>query len=299
MPKLPEYEATEKLQTNDLGVTAHEQAGRRIGPFYTEMAQATKEIADMEKANDDAIGKQLDAFLRFQAMEDKGSGGGFKVTSSGKGDRTLIGTGSNSGITRNYANLHEMSNGSKMLSSAAKDLVGQASSDTENGVSVLRGGSHASGDVENGVTVLRGGRPFTPGQTDEMGNPLTPLAPPTQDVNPLYGRASREDQERMLYGPQPIIGDYDKEGVYKGSAAQGYRPDVNPQVLNPGSEDYGTPRGSGLPPGFVNPNQSGPYRDPQIWPTEMPDQPANPGPSPTDRSDIQGWQDLDQGIDYG
>lgn len=305
MPKLPEYDATERLQPSDIGVSAHENAARRIGAFYSQMATATKQVADMEKENDDLLGKQLETFLRFQSLEaETSTGGGFKVLGGGKAERTLIGSGTNSGITRNYANLNELSNGSKMLSAAAKNLVAAGKGNSvENGVDVLRGRTNTGSDMEHGVTVFRGGRPFDPGAMDQAGNPLTPLTAPTRNVNPQYYNPGipANQREQMLYGPEPTVQPQNAEGKpYAPNEAVGRLDDI--QGYSP--TQYGPNVGGSQSSQPVQPYQESIiHRDgdiqPWTWPTNSPQEVPDAGPTPTGNSGIQGWNDIDEGIDYG
>lgn len=166
MARIAEYEAKDvKLNPSELGETANTQAARRIGSFFEQMASGAKEIGRLQQENDDEIGKQLTAFLRFKGLEDASSGVNVRTGKSGV-ERTLIGTGSGEfgyeNARANYQNLLEQINGPGRLSRLAAQTVAQASpiQDTvEHGVNVLRGsrpGSVTQSDIENGVTVLRG-----------------------------------------------------------------------------------------------------------------------------------------------
>ncbi len=93
MPRIEEFEAKDvKLTPSDKGFSALETAARRIGPLYQQMAAGQRELGNLSKGADEAIGRTTEAFLRFQGLSGGGGGAGVKV-GSGKGERTLLGTG--------------------------------------------------------------------------------------------------------------------------------------------------------------------------------------------------------------
>ena len=99
MAKIVEYDAKDlKLNPSNVGQQALETGARRVGQFAEQMASGTREVGNLQRELDDDIGKQLTSFMRFKGLEDE-SGGGVKV--KGGNGRTLLGTGTNSGITRN------------------------------------------------------------------------------------------------------------------------------------------------------------------------------------------------------
>ncbi len=121
MPKIVEYDATiaqDKITPSNTGYSATEMAARRIGSFAEQEAAGTKEVGALQNQYDREVGQQLTDFLRFKGLEDKSVG--VKV-SGGGGGNTLIGTGSNRGIT--YNQLQEAHGGPAYLSHVARQAV--------------------------------------------------------------------------------------------------------------------------------------------------------------------------------
>ena len=94
MARIEEYEAKDvKLTPSDKGYAAVELAARRVGSLYQQMAAGQRELGNLTKASDEAIGRTTEAFLRFQGLSQQASGTGVKVDKGGAGERTLLGTG--------------------------------------------------------------------------------------------------------------------------------------------------------------------------------------------------------------
>ena len=94
MARIEEFEAKDvKLTPSDKGYAAVEMAARRIGPLYGQMAAGQRELGNLTKGSDEAIGRAAEAFLRFQGLSQQSSGIGVKVGKGGAAERTLLGTG--------------------------------------------------------------------------------------------------------------------------------------------------------------------------------------------------------------
>ena len=92
MARIEEFEAKDvKLTPSDKGYAAVEMAARRIGPMFNQMAAGQRELGNLTKGSDEAIGRTTEAFLRFEGLSQQSSGGGVKI--KGGGGRTLLGTG--------------------------------------------------------------------------------------------------------------------------------------------------------------------------------------------------------------
>ncbi len=128
MARIEEFEAKDvKLTPSDKGYAAVEMAARRIGPLYQQMAAGQRELGNLTKASDEAIGKTTEAFLRFQGLSQQSSGAGVKVDKGGPGERTLLGTGSGEfGMANARANA---SNERRDDGGLAKPLVGQTAAE--------------------------------------------------------------------------------------------------------------------------------------------------------------------------
>jgi hypothetical protein len=92
MPRIKQYFADEKITPNDLGTSAWETAGRRIGPLYDQIGQ-----------NDEKLAKDIanlwteDLKFGLDQLDRTDRGGGFKTQGAGSLGRDLIGTGNNAG----------------------------------------------------------------------------------------------------------------------------------------------------------------------------------------------------------
>src|SRR5579859_4425609 len=127
MPKIIEYDAkADKLQPSNLGYSAAEQAARREGMFYNQMAEGTREVARLQDDYDKEVGQQVTDFLRFKGLEDAASNIAMRVSNAGRRDRfDQLGTGTNSGITpaASWQHLNEMANGPVAMSRLARRMV--------------------------------------------------------------------------------------------------------------------------------------------------------------------------------
>lgn len=124
MAKIVEYDATiaqDKITPTNTGYSATEMAARRIASFAEQEAAGAKEIGALQAKVTDDAGIQATAFLRLQGLEASGGGGGLKAGGGGRTERTLIGTGTNSGLTYNH--LQEFHGGPSYLSRVARSAV--------------------------------------------------------------------------------------------------------------------------------------------------------------------------------
>ena len=93
MARIEEFEAKDvKLTPSDKGYAAVEMAARRIGPLYGQMAAGARELGNLTKGSDEAIGRTAEAFLRFEGLSNQAGNAGVKVGKGGA-ERTLLGTG--------------------------------------------------------------------------------------------------------------------------------------------------------------------------------------------------------------
>lgn len=196
MPRIATYEAKDlKLTPSDKGYSAAEMAARRIGPFYSQAGEAAAKVGRLQEQELDLEGKEITSFLRFQGLSEASGGGGVKYGGGLKGMKEMAAGGNEP----NYAALNEMANAAPGMSKLARNLVnnpqagmpkGGPVSDTENGVSVLRGGADKDqSDVENGVTVLRGSSKLavnggTPDPTEQLLG--MPNQPPSSTAAKIY-----------------------------------------------------------------------------------------------------------------
>jgi hypothetical protein len=92
MARIKQYFADEKITPNDLGSSAWETAGRRIGPLYDQIGE-----------NDEKLAKDIanlwteDLKFGLDQLDRTDRGGGVKVGGAGSFGRDLIGTGNNAG----------------------------------------------------------------------------------------------------------------------------------------------------------------------------------------------------------
>ncbi len=121
--KFAQYEAKNvELRPTDIGYSAREQAGRRIGPFATQAAAAVRQVANLSADMLKSIGQQQTAFDRFEGAEGKERGGGVKY-GGGLKDMFQLGAGGNE---PNYARLNrvaELQDGSLAIARQARRLV--------------------------------------------------------------------------------------------------------------------------------------------------------------------------------
>ncbi len=132
MPKIREYEASNvKLNPSNLGETAIDQAARRLSTYTSQAASGAREIGQLQEKSLVEEGKQIEAFLRYTGLSEEGSGVAIKG-GGGKVDRSLIGTGANSGITRNtpdpldFEGQGELLRGARGISRLADNKVSNA-----------------------------------------------------------------------------------------------------------------------------------------------------------------------------
>lgn len=144
MPAFKEYIATGKITPSDAGFTAFETAARRQQSFTADQVASVEKGAKLvATAWEGSLKFGLDEMELAQAAAAKGGGGGVNVKAEKGVERTLIGTGSNSGVTRN-----EVSRGAADLTRLARGLNNTVAKP------VTAADGAAQGDV---VDVLRGG----------------------------------------------------------------------------------------------------------------------------------------------
>lgn len=144
MPIFKEYIAKGKLTPTDMGFTAFETAARRQQSFTADQQASIEKSAK-------AVGQAWEGALKFGLdeieMQQHERGGGGVRQGSARVERTLIGTGTNPGITRN-----EVSRGTRDLSRLARDINNRVQKPltAADGITV---------DPDSGTTILRGDRP--------------------------------------------------------------------------------------------------------------------------------------------
>lgn len=127
MPKLNEYLSKGELRPTSEGYSAAETAARRVGPL------AQQEAADVEKQGRmqaETAGLQTKFAFEFTepyaSLTGRGRGGGVSTRGAGSVSRTLIGTGTNAGITRNAP---EIARGAARLARTTNALTPSSSYD--------------------------------------------------------------------------------------------------------------------------------------------------------------------------
>src|SRR5579859_3896053 len=141
MPVFKEYIAKGKISPVDMGFTAFETAARRQQSFTADQQSSIeKSSKSVSLAWDGALKFGLDEI----EMAQHAGGGGVRVAGGGRVERTLTGTGTNPGITRN-----EVSRGTRDLASLARGLNNRISKP-------LTPGDGLTVDPDSGVTIAKG-----------------------------------------------------------------------------------------------------------------------------------------------
>ena len=214
MAKIIEYDAKQdKLNPSQTGYSAAETAARREGSFYEQMAQGTREVGRLQDDYDKEVGQQITDFLRFKGLEDAASNVNMRVTNGGRSERTLIGTGTNSGIT--YAHMNEMANGPVRMSRLARSMVRQNSplnpntpvwnNDTQQYESAnqqRRDTSYWDRVNQKNMDELNAGDFLHPPKGDTEGNPFAQMQDITNAANTPYQKADATHTEQD-FGPGP------------------------------------------------------------------------------------------------
>lgn len=186
MPRIQQYFAKGKITPSDIGVSAWETAGRRIGPLYSEIASNAEKLASLQAEEYHALGE-----MRLpkpppepRQLERGGGGGGGRGGSvetpisfgrSWGGERipyTNPNTPNGGPPPRDMVAHAEISRTAPQLAQLAAQLAGQIGTDT--GTTILRGGQapeQAGGPVGNTVTVLRGGQAPQTVEPSDMNPP--------------------------------------------------------------------------------------------------------------------------------
>jgi hypothetical protein len=272
------YEAKNlELRPSNTGYSAAEQAGRRIGPFATQAANAIRQVAALSAKNIEDQGQQQTAFARLaglEAQQREASKGIATKFGGGLKDMFQLGAGGNE---PNYARLNrlaELSEAPVNIARTARRIVNAQSPLTntvENGVSVLRGGGSDQSDVENGVTVLRGGGGQPAPAPDAFANDPTVrlLGSPVQKPQDLLGNTNQisggppgfgegtegpggrtYNQFNQSLAPIPVTGGGPDKATWQAAESNGTN-----------TQQWPTPTALAPPPGAVaNPNNGDPSR---------------------------------------
>ena len=200
MPKIVQYTAPEtKITPSDLGFSAWETAGRRIGPLYNEAAEDIKTGGQLQAKEIENQGWVL-PFDRFRKFGESGRGQCLRIQNHRQGG----GGGGRAGLRMSPQGTNEASIGAPFLSGVAAHAAGkgkpmpnpeeedqQAINDAANqwyygsgpnSASGVYGGEGVSTDQYGSVSVPTGVNATT--GYDEYGNPLAadagiPYAPAT------------------------------------------------------------------------------------------------------------------------
>ena len=162
--KIAKYEAKDlAIKPSNVGYSAAEMAGRRIGPFATQAADAIKQVANLQAEYLKDTGAQQTSFARLEGLEHQGEGVAVKY-GGGLKDMFQLGAGGNE---PNYARLNrlaDLQNGPVNIAAAARHIVRAQSPLNTTSPSTAWNPMNAS------VQYGKGGVTPTPDTTDEQAS---------------------------------------------------------------------------------------------------------------------------------
>jgi hypothetical protein len=197
MPRIHQYEATvaqTKVNPPEAGYSAEEMAGRRIGPFYEQIARGEEGLGRLENERIEGE-KGLLEFARLALYKPQGTtafkyGGGLK-----NGEQLEAG-----GRSPNIAALNYMSQAAPIVSQVAKQLVTQATpqqQDLSSGGHVDYTGKNSPAVQQQNITNDVNNSPFLPQDKQQQYQTDTSFSPnPNTGNGPSgmgYGTGTQQD----------------------------------------------------------------------------------------------------------